>query len=87
MLLAHPAVAAVGALARARGFAVLLVGGAVRDALLGEPVNDLDFAVQGDPVSLGRAVANQLGGDFFVMDAERGTARVILKDEGGRRKG
>ena len=81
-VLEHPAVSAVRGLAAARGIPILLVGGAVRDALLGEPMRDFDFAVQGDPVSLGRAAANRLGGDFYVMDAERGTARVLLQHEG-----
>ncbi len=57
---------------------VILIGGAVRDALLGKALHDLDFAVQGNPVSLARAVADALGGAFYIMDAERGTSRVIL---------
>jgi poly(A) polymerase len=60
---------------------VYLVGGAVRDALLGLPGrHDLDFATAGDAVELGRSVADALNGAFFVLDAERGTARVILED-------
>ncbi|MGQ9814760.1 MAG: CCA tRNA nucleotidyltransferase [Candidatus Roseilinea sp.] len=58
---------------------VILVGGAVRDLLMGMPLADLDFAVQGDAVALARAVANALRGDFYIMDDARGTARVILK--------
>jgi poly(A) polymerase len=60
---------------------VYLVGGAVRDALLGLPGrHDLDFASGGDAVELGRSVADTLNGAFFILDAERGTARVILED-------
>ncbi len=58
---------------------VYLVGGAVRDALLGRPSHDLDFAVAHDAVKLARAVANELNGAFYLLDAERGTARVILE--------
>lgn len=75
-LLSQPEVQAVRALARVP---TILVGGAVRDALLGRPaVHDLDFAVQGNALSLGRAVANAIKGDFYVLDATRGTARVLL---------
>lgn len=63
----------------ARKAPVILVGGAVRDLLLNRPLADLDFAVQGNAVGLARAVASTLGGDFYVMDEARGTARVILK--------
>ena len=41
---------------------VYLVGGAVRDVLMGEPSFDLDVAVEGDGVAFGRALAQALGG-------------------------
>ena len=41
--------------AEARG--VYLVGGAVRDLLLGEPQVDLDIAVEGDGIAVARALA------------------------------
>jgi len=50
-LLCQPEVEAVRTLARAP---TILVGGAVRDALLGRAMpHDLDFAVQGNAISLG----------------------------------
>lgn len=80
-LVNRPEVQLVRDLARTQSVSVLLVGGAVRDALLGRPVpHDLDFAVQGDAVALGRAVANALGASFYVLDPERGTARVLTRD-------
>jgi tRNA nucleotidyltransferase/poly(A) polymerase len=77
-LLERPEVAIVRDLARNRSVPIILVGGAVRDALLDRAPHDFDFAVQGDAVGLGRAVANALSADFYVMDAERGTARVLM---------
>lgn len=62
-----------------------LVGGAVRDVLLDRPIHDLDFALPENTISAAKHVADSLGGSFFVLDAERETARVILKDEDGNR--
>jgi poly(A) polymerase len=64
------------------GAQVWLVGGAVRDGLLGRDTHDLDFAVQGDALRLARAVAGRLGGAFYPLDDDRGTGRVVLpRDE------
>jgi putative nucleotidyltransferase with HDIG domain len=57
---------------------VYLVGGCVRDELLGRPSYDLDVVVAGDGLGLARRLANRLGGACFPLDEERGTARVIL---------
>ena len=56
-----------------------LVGGAVRDLLLGEDPKDVDIAVEGDARSVGRAVAERLGSD--AREYERfGTATVETPD-------
>ncbi len=55
-----------------------LVGGAVRDAYLRRAVTDIDIAVDGDAVGLARQVADWLGADIYVMDRERGVARVFI---------
>ncbi len=73
-----PLLEQAGASAAKRRVSIALVGGSVRDLLLGRAPHDLDFAVLGDAVGLARAVANALGGAFYVMDAARGTARVIV---------
>ena len=61
-----------------------LVGGAVRDAYLRRPTTEIDIAVDGDAISLARRVADWLDGDIFVMDRERGVARVLLTRSGER---
>lgn len=55
--------------------ALYLVGGAVRDLLVGEPAVDLDLAVEGDGPRTARELASRLGGD--ALPHERfGTATV-----------
>jgi len=55
-----------------------LVGGALRDALLGQPVGELDVAVASDALQLGRALGAALPGSGFVtLDERRGTCRVV----------
>lgn len=58
---------------------VYLVGGAVRDALLGKKGADLDFTVAGGAEQPARLVANQLGADYYIMDRERDAHRVIVR--------
>jgi tRNA nucleotidyltransferase (CCA-adding enzyme) len=60
---------------------VYLVGGAVRDVLMGEPSFDVDVAVEGDGIAFGRALARALGGRAVPHD-KFGTAIVL--HEGGR---
>ncbi len=68
-----------------RDLAVFLVGGAVRDALLGRISHDLDFAVERDGIKTARQVANALKADFYPLDPERDTGRVIVSSQDGAR--
>jgi len=72
-------------LARGRGQRIWLVGGAVRDMLLGRPWHDWDFAVDRGALALARAVADALCGAYYPMDAERDTGRVIVATADGAR--
>ena len=65
---------------------VYLVGGSVRDTLLGLPTHDLDFALSGDVLALARGVANLLNGAYYPLDEVRQTGRVILSDRSGQRQ-
>ena len=60
---------------------VYLVGGTVRDILLGEEQFDLDIAVEGDGIAFGRALAGTLGGRVTPHE-KFGTA--IVRWAGGR---
>lgn len=64
---------------------IYLVGGAVRDLLLGRDVYDLDFSLPAGGISLARKVANRLQADFMPLDTERDTGRVIVAQENGQR--
>jgi tRNA nucleotidyltransferase/poly(A) polymerase len=67
-----------------RGAQAYLVGGTVRDMLLGRASHDLDVSVPENASSLARAFADQIGGAFFIMEPEFDVARVILDGAGER---
>jgi tRNA nucleotidyltransferase (CCA-adding enzyme) len=76
-----PVFAAVAA-ASASVDGVYLVGGTVRDILLGEPSFDVDIAVEGDAIAIARRLAERLGGSVRVHQ-QFGTAIVFYA--GGER--
>jgi len=59
---------------------VYLVGGVVRDMILGIPSNDIDIVLTGNVRSISRSIANHFSGDFYPLDEERHAYRVILHD-------
>ena len=63
---------------------IYLVGGGMRDLLLGRPSQDLDFALDGECVELPRRFAAAANGTFFWLDQERRHGRVVLGREGDR---
>jgi tRNA nucleotidyltransferase/poly(A) polymerase len=64
---------------------VYVVGGAVRNALLRLPVDDLDFALPGKAIKTARKIADTLDGAFYALDKERDYGRVIIaQSDGGR---
>ncbi len=54
-----------------------LVGGAVRDRLLGRDTDDVDIAVQGDPRGGVRRIAKAIGGASFQLSHEFGGWRAV----------
>jgi len=70
---------------RDRSVKAYLVGGYVRDRLLGQESHDVDFAIEGDALGLARTVADWMRGPFVPLDKERGTGRVVTRDEHGQR--
>jgi tRNA nucleotidyltransferase/poly(A) polymerase len=56
-----------------------VVGGAVRDAILGRPITDVDLVTREAPEKIARAVARAAGGPAFPLSEEFGAWRVIVK--------
>lgn len=59
---------------------VYLVGGVVRDALLGRVSHDLDFVLPAEAIRLTFRVADALGVPAYILDRERDAGRVVLPD-------
>jgi len=57
-----------------------VVGGAVRDALLGRGVTDVDIAVAADAAESARRIASAAGGHPFELSGEFATWRVVAHD-------
>jgi len=65
--------------ARRRKTAVYLVGGFLRDYVLGRRGLDFDFAVERGGIPFARSFARRIKGAFVLLDKERGCARVVKK--------
>ncbi|HOQ98786.1 MAG TPA: CBS domain-containing protein [Anaerolineae bacterium] len=62
------------------GYSLYVVGGFVRDLLLGQPTLDLDLVVEGNAIALARRLAARLGGQMR-SHGRFGTAKLILPEE------
>ena len=74
--LTHPLLATIGTLADAEGVDAYVVGGYVRDVLLGRGGKDIDILVIGDGVEFARKAARALGTETVVVFEQFGTAMV-----------
>lgn len=70
---------AAAATASALGMPAYVVGGYLRDTLLGRTANDLDLVVKGDAGQMAAALAAALGMEFFALDAAAGMYRIPLR--------
>lgn len=55
-----------------------VVGGFVRDSVLGRPSPDIDIAVRGDALRTAQEMATTVGGSYVVLKEERRIARVVM---------
>jgi poly(A) polymerase len=74
----HLLLSTIGAVADRLGIEAYVVGGYVRDLLLGRTDRDIDVVVIGDGVAFARAVARELGIGTVVVHEKFGTAMVPL---------
>ncbi|MFH1486863.1 MAG: HD domain-containing protein [Chloroflexota bacterium] len=65
-----------------RGVGAYLVGGTLRDHLLGKVGGDVDLAVGGSALELAHDLATAMGGRYVTMDERNQVARIILKRKG-----
>src|SRR5689334_2487664 len=66
---------------REHGMNLYLTGGAIRDILTGYPIRDLDFTVQGDPLTL-REDLQKAGGIVDMSDANFCVVHAVLQGTG-----
>jgi len=57
---------------------IFLVGGAIRNTYLQKEVQDLDFVVSNKAIKAAKDVADHFGGDFYILDKNRGAARALI---------
>jgi poly(A) polymerase len=75
-LLSLPHVKRLASLCRNRG--AYIVGGAIRDALLDLPINDVDIIFPDDPTELAKSFAREMSGSWFWLDKDRRQSRVVF---------
>ena len=61
-----------------QGIEAYVVGGWVRDVLLGRDTADIDIALAGDALAIAPRVASALGGTCVLLDEANQVARVVL---------
>jgi poly(A) polymerase len=63
---------------------VYLVGGSVRDLLIGiQDIKDIDIVMPAGSETVARKFADAIGGSFFFLDEARKITRVVRSSEGG----
>ncbi len=69
---------------RGNSVEVYLVGGYIRDKILGRARKDVDLVVAGDIEKYGRELADTLGGSFFLL-GDKEVARIAVENKGLRK--
>jgi poly(A) polymerase len=67
-----------------RGIKSYLIGGFVRDLLLGRDTADIDIALAADALEVAPQIAKSLGGKYVLLDEVNGIGRVVVSGEEGR---
>ena len=78
----NPTLQALNAFAKRRDVQLYLVGGSVRDWLLGRQTTDIDFTLASDAIQFAKAFAANIGAICIALEENPPTARVIVKPNG-----
>jgi len=77
-----PLLKKISSFIKKRDFKVFLVGGALRDILLGEKnITDFDFAVSGGAIKLAKTISSKIRGSLVILDRKFGCARIVKKEK------
>jgi len=82
ILSTHPHIQELRKIAGKKKIKIFLVGGFLRDCLLGRESFDLDFAVEADAITLARTFSKRIKGAFVMLDEGHACARVVKKIKG-----
>ena len=63
---------------------VYLVGGALRDCLMGNDCVDFDFIMDEDPTACAKELAHIFKGTWFMLDQTRNQSRIVMDYNGDR---
>ena len=66
-----------------QGIGAYFVGGVIRDSLLKIKTDDIDVAVEGNALIIGKAAASKLKGTYIELDRDRGICRVVVAGKKG----
>ena len=78
--LSHPVFKTISNIVTSRELEAYVIGGYVRDIILGRPSNDIDIVVIGSGIELAEAVAKSLGGLKLSVFKNFGTAMLKYRD-------
>ena len=78
----YEAVCRIRDLLASQGVQAYLVGGFLRDLLLGVATRDIDLAVEGDASHLARVLADRLDGSFVPLGERHQMARAVFSMQG-----
>jgi poly(A) polymerase len=71
----------IGSVLSIYGCEVYIIGGLVRDWLLGREISDIDFVLNFDARNIAQKVAQHIGSQYFLLDEVNNIARVIVPDQ------
>jgi len=76
----HPVLKEIASIFNANGKEIYLVGGAVRDALMGKDIHDWDLTTDALPEEV-TAIAKAAGGKAIPTGIKHGTVTVLYKKQ------